>query len=358
MINVTKVWLPNKKKYISYIDKIYSSGWLTNGGPLLRELEEKLADYLGVKHIILVSNGTAALQISYKILDLNGSAITTPFSFVATTNSLISNCIMPSFADIDPNTLNIDPEKVEGRITEDTEAIVAVHVFGNPCDIERLEDIGKKYNLRVIYDAAHAFGSEYKNETVLKYGDISTLSFHATKLFHTIEGGAICLNDEDQVQKARELINFGIAEDGTVRKAGINAKMNEFEAAMGLCLLDDLPHIFEKREEVYKRYIDSLSGYVKLQSFNPYGKQNYSYFPVLFKNEEKTKHVLNALKQKKVHPRRYFYPSLDTLPYLQKEQVCPVSREIASKILCLPLYPDLGTKEQDIIIDTIKKAID
>jgi dTDP-4-amino-4,6-dideoxygalactose transaminase len=354
MINVTKTYLPSKKKYLKYIDRIYKSGWITNNGPLVRELEERLADYLGVKNIILVANGTLALEIAYRILNINGFAITTPFSFVATTSSLVMNGISPIYADIDPCSLNIDPKNIEELITPHTSAIVPVHVFGNVCEIEEINKIAKKHNLKVIYDAAHAFGVKYKGESVLKYGDISTLSFHATKLFHTIEGGALVINDDSLVQKARYFINFGIENEEYIPELGTNAKMNEFEAAMGLCMLDEIDEIEEKRKEVYERYEKSLKGLVQFQKQNSNSTKNYGYFPIILKNEEERIKVQKALNENQIYPRRYFYPSLDTLNYIEPKQYKKISRDISNRILTLPLYPELEKNIQEKIIKIIK----
>ena len=226
MIPVTKPYLPNKAKYQAYVDKIYESGWLTNNGSLVRELEERLTHYLGVKNLILVANGSLALQVAYKALNLSGEVITTPFSFVATTNTLLWEGLTPVFADNNPRTFNIDPQQIEAQITPKTSALLPVHVFGNPCEVEAIQAIADKHQLKVIYDAAHAFGSEYKNQSVLNYGDISTLSFHATKLFHTIEGGAVITNDDELAKKIRLLINFGITGPSSIEGLGTNAKMN------------------------------------------------------------------------------------------------------------------------------------
>lgn len=357
MINVTKTWLPNKKKYIKYIDKIYSSGWITNNGPLVQELEERLAEYLGVKNIILVSNGTSGLEIAYRVLNLRKFAITTPFSFVATTSSLVANNITPIFADIDKKTFLIDPKRIEELITPNTQAIVPVHVFGNACDIDAIENIANKYNLKVVYDAAHAFGVKYKGKSILSYGDISVLSFHATKLFHTIEGGALIINDDSLVKKVRHLINFGIDNPESIPSLGINAKMNEFEAAMGLCMLDDIKIILEKRKEVYEFYEKSLKNVLQLQEKNPNATLNYSYFPVVFESEKKLKEVQIALNKQNIFPRRYFYPSLDTLNYIEPKQYMPISRDISKRILCLPIYPSLNFEDCETIIDIIKREI-
>ncbi len=355
MINVTKTWMPDKEKYFSYVEKIFESGRVTNNGPLVQELEHRLADYLGVKNIVLVANGTMALEIAYRLLTLEGEVITTPFSFVATTSSLVSNGLKPVFADIDPNTFNLDPENIESLITQKTSAIVPVHIFGNACEVEAIEKIAKKHDLKVIYDAAHTFGVEYKGKSLLSHGDISTLSFHATKMFHTIEGGALIIDDDELAKEARLLINFGIDGVDSVKALGINAKMNEFEAAMGLCLLDDINIISECQKEVYERYKSGLKDIVTFQKQNENSTQNYSYFPVVFETEEEMLRVQKALNDAEVFPRRYFYPSLDTLPYIEASAVMPLSRSISSRILALPIYPDLAKEEQNLIIDIIQR---
>lgn len=357
MINVTKTYLPNKEKYKQYIDEIYTNGWVTNNGPLVQKLEKRLAEYLGVKNIVLVSNGTVALEIAYRTLGLSGFAITTPFSFVATTSSLVTNGIFPIFADIDQNTFNIDPKCIEQAITPNTSAILGVHVFGNACYVEEIERIANKYNLKVVYDAAHAFDIRYKSQSVLNYGDISTLSFHATKLFHSIEGGALIINDDTLVEKARYLINFGIKNAEEIPHLGTNAKMNEFEAAMGLCVLDDIEEIKSARKKVHDLYINELDGYVQFQMQNPYAIQNYSYFPVVFESEDQLKRVQKALNEQDIYPRRYFYPSLDTLTYIEPKQECKISRDISKKILCLPIYAELDKTTQEAIIKIIKETL-
>jgi dTDP-4-amino-4,6-dideoxygalactose transaminase len=357
MINVTKTYLPNIDKYKNYIDEIYQSGKITNYGPLVQTLEKRLATYLGVKNIVLVANGTVALEIAYRTLELKGFAITTPFSFVATTSSLVTNGLLPIFADIDPKTLNIDPQKIEERITPNTSVIVATHVFGNPCEVETIAKIAKKHNLKVVYDSAHTFGVNYKDKNIANYGDITTLSFHATKLFHTIEGGALIINDDELVQKARYLINFGIKNAEEIPHLGTNAKMNEFEAAMGLCILDDIESIKNSRKKVYETYQKELEGIVQFQKQNENATQNYSYFPVVFKNEEELLTVQKALNEKDIYPRRYFYPSLDTLNYIEPKQECKISRDISIRILCLPIYAELEEDIQDVIIKIIKENL-
>ncbi len=357
MINVTKTYLPNKEKYKQYVDEIYANGWLTNNGPLVQRLEKRLAEYLGVKNIVLVSNGTVALEIAYRTLGLKGFVISTPFSFVATTSSLVTNQLLPIFADIDPNTFNLDPSNIEKLITPNTSAILPVHVFGNACEVESIEKIANKHNLRVIYDAAHAFDVKYKDKSVLNYGDISTLSFHATKLFHSIEGGALIINDDDLVDKARYLINFGIKNAEEIPHLGTNAKMNEFEAAMGLCVLDDIEEIKQKRKDILENYREKLKGLVRFQEQNENATENYSYFPVVFESEEQLLKAQKALNEQEIFPRRYFYPSLDTLTYIEPKQECTISRDISKRILCLPIYAELEKDIQDIIIKAIKENL-
>lgn len=354
MINVTKTYLPDKAKYKQYIDEIYANGWVTNNGPMVKALEKRLATYLGVKNLILVSNGTVALEIAYRTLGLSGFAITTPFSFVATTSSLVTNNILPIFADIDNETLNLDPTNIEQLITSNTSAILPVHVFGNACDVEAIDAIAKKHHLKVVYDAAHAFNVRYKEKNILQYGDISTLSFHATKLFHTIEGGAIIVNDDSLVEKARYLINFGIKNAEEIPHLGTNAKMNEFEAAMGLCMLDEMEDLQVRRKEVYERYLGALEGRVQIQRQNANATQNYSYFPIVLESEEQLQGLQKVLNKQGVFPRRYFYPSLDTLSYIEPKQHMPISRDISKRILCLPMYPELEEAVQMQIIETLK----
>ena len=357
MINVTKTYLPDKEKYKQYVDEIYANGWVTNNGPLVKQLEKRLSEYLGVKNLILVSNGTVALEIAYRTLGIKDFVVTTPFSFVATTSSLVTNNLLPIFADIDPETLNIGTQNIEASITKNTSAILPVHVFGNACKVEEIEKIAKAYNLKVIYDAAHAFDVQYKEQSILNYGDISTLSFHATKLFHSIEGGALVINDDALVEKARYLINFGIKNPEEIPELGTNAKMNEFEAAMGLCILDDIEMIKNKREIIYMRYVMELDGIVKFQKQNENSSLNFSYFPIVLENEAQLLKVQKKLNEQGIFPRRYFFPSLDTLSYIEPKQYCPVSRDIASRILCLPIYSDLSESDHTRIIAVVKGSL-
>jgi len=359
MINVTKTYLPSKKKLKNYIDEIYSTGWLTNNGPLKQKLEAKLKEYLGVKNIILVSNGTLALQVAYKLLNLSGEVITTPFSFVATTSSQVWEGLTPVFADINKDTFCIDSKKIEEKITDKTTAIVPVHVFGNACEVEEIQRIAKKHNLKVIYDASHAFDVKYKGESLLNYGDISTLSFHSTKLFHTIEGGALIFNDDDLYEKAKNIINFGINGPDNIECLGINSKMNEFQAAMGLCVLDEFEVVKNGRAKVYDHYVEAFeeNADIKLQKINENIKTNNAYFPVVFESEEILLEVRQALNSEQIMPRRYFYPSLDRLSYLNNKQYMPISNDISERILCLPMYDSLTKKELNKVTNIILETL-
>jgi len=357
MTYVTKTYLPSKEKLLTYIDQIYDNNWITNNGPLVQLLEKRLKEFLGVKNIILVSNGTTALEISYKILNIKKQVLTTPFSFVATTSSLVSNNIQPIYVDIDSSNFTINPNEIEKHITPDTEAIVPVHVFGNACDVIKIAKIAKKHNLKVIYDAAHAFSTKFNNESILNYGDLSILSFHATKLFHTIEGGAIITDDDQLADKIRSYINFGIKDETHITQIGINAKMNEFEAAMGLCVLDEFNLIITKREQIWMRYYNELSNILQLQKINQNSSNNFSYFPIIFNNTNQLLKIKAILNNYNIFPRRYFYPSLDTLSYVKPQQYMNISRSISERILCLPLYPDLPLKTQSLIIKLIKENI-
>lgn len=357
MIPVTRSYLPNKEKFKAYVDQIYNSGWLTNRGNLLLELEQRLAAYLGVKHLVLVANGSIALQVAYQALNLTGEVITTPFSFAATANTLVWEKLKPVFADIDPYSFNLNPENIESLINANTSAIVPVHVYGNPCQIEAIQAIANKHNLKIIYDAAHAFGVQYKGQSILNHGDISTLSFHATKLFHTIEGGAVITQSDEIAHKVRLLINFGITSPTTIEEIGTNAKMNEFEAAMGLCVLDEIEAIKMGRKQVWQTYQEALQGKVDFQQWNADSENNYAYAPVLFKNETELLKVEVKLQENDVTPRRYFYPSLDTLDYLESKEVCKYARDIASRVLCLPMFPNLEKNSQDRICEILLSTL-
>lgn len=357
MINVTKTYLPEREKLDSYINRIYSSGWLTNNGELLKELESRLKSYLQVENLLLVSNGTLALQIAFKALGLDGEVITTPFSFAATTSSLAWEGLKPVFADIDKNTFNLDPSNVEILINERTSAILPVHVFGNACDVERLERIAGDNNLKLIFDAAHAFSVSGSNGNILNHGDASILSFHSTKIFHTIEGGAIIFKSKEHLEKARLLINFGISGYDRIDSVGINAKMNEFQAAMGLCVLDDIERIIQTRKDVYDYYEQNLKDKsINKQVHNEMFSRNYAYYPILLESEDVLLKVKSKLNIKDIFPRRYFYPSLNTVSFVEK-QICDISEDISSRILCLPIYSNIEQESLDEIIKTILETI-
>ena len=364
MITVTKSDLPDLDRYIEYLKKIWSSRWLTNDGEFVQLLEKKLEEYLKVKNLMLVSNGTLALQLALKAFDLKGEVITTPFTFAATTNVILWEGFTPVFADIDPETFNINPEDVERKITDKTSAILAVHVYGNPCYVEALQEIADKYNLKLIYDAAHAFGVEYKNQSVLNHGDISTLSFHATKLFHTIEGGAIIVKDEKLLEKLKLLRNFGFKSEEEVVLPGINAKMNEFQAAMGLCNLEYIGEKIRRRKRIYEHYKEKLTDTsVKFQKIIA-SKYNYSYMPVCFENNEKRDEIYTELVKNGIKPRKYFYPLTVYFDYFKDKSINLVEKyglnvafDVANRVLCLPLYPDLEIVDVDEIISIIRKVI-
>jgi len=360
-VHVTETYMPDLNKYQQYVKKLFQSKWISNNGVLVQELQERLENYLGVKNLLLVSNGTTALQIAYKLLELQGEVITTPFSFIATTSSMVWEGLTPVFADIDAESFNIDPNEIEKLVTNNTSAIVPVHVFGNACDVEKIGEIAGRHDLKVIYDAAHAFNVDYRGESVLNHGDISILSFHATKLFHTVEGGALVIKDDALYRRAQAMINFGIdlqSGTGKVNLLGINAKMNEFEAAMGLCILDEIGTIIEKRKKAVEYYRKSFQPMLKLQKLNRYATNNYSYFPIVLNSEEILLNVLEQMNRINIYPRRYFYPSLETLPYLGYAKIKPVSDSISRRILCLPLYAgierEVQTKIIDIVINSIK----
>lgn len=364
MIPVTKPYLPNREKLNNYIDGIYERNWLTNNGPLVQKLTHRLEEYLGVKNLLLLSNGTLALQVAYHALGIinsdknqNAEAITTPFTFIATASSLKWEGIQPVFVDIDPNTWCMNTENITSAITSNTRAIVPVHVFGNACDVERIDNIAAEHKLKVIYDAAHAFGVTYKGKSLLEHGDASTLSFHATKLFHSIEGGAIIFKHKKDLARAKNMINFGITGPETIVELGINAKMNEFQAAMGLCVLDEMEENLHQRQQVWQRYQQTLNDTLQLQSQNPHIDYNYAYFPVVFKTEQQTLQVAETLKENGVLTRRYFYPSLEFVESLGCGTEQAVSTDIASRILCLPIYTDLKVQEQNKIIELIRNFL-
>jgi dTDP-4-amino-4,6-dideoxygalactose transaminase len=349
MIPVTKSFLPPFEEYETYLKGIWQRNWLTNNGPLVNELELRLKEYLNVPHLLFLSNGTIALQIAIKALELKGEIITTPFSYVATTSSIVWEGCVPTFVDIDPHSLNIDASKIEEAITPHTSAILATHVYGNPCDIDAISTIAQKHNLKVIYDAAHCFGTKYKGKSVFEYGDISTTSFHATKVFHTIEGGAVFTDSAELTKKMSYLLNFGHNGPDTFAEVGINGKNSEFHAAMGLTNLKSIAAILKTRKEQSEYYNSRLKtlnvGKIKI---NPLCEFNYAYYPIIFKTEKELLKNLENLNAHRIYPRRYFNPSLNKLPYVTYKEM-PVSEDISTRVLCLPLYFDLSVEEMDLI---------
>jgi dTDP-4-amino-4,6-dideoxygalactose transaminase len=345
MINVTKTFLPPIEEYQAYVQRAYDQQWLTNRGGLVLELEQKLNAYLDVKNILITNNGTVPLQIALKLLGNQGEIITTPFSYVATTAAIIwQNCI-PVFADIHPEYFNIDESKIEAVITNKTTAILATHVFGNPCNVEVIEAIAKKHNLPVIYDAAHAFGVKYKNQSIFNYGDVSTCSFHATKLFHTGEGGAVFCKDAVLQHKMYYSHNFGHNGPLEFHGLGINGKISELQAAMGLAVLPYMEIILVERKKVVDYYNGQLiSSAIEKLKIREHTDWNYSYYPVVFKSEAMLIKVQKALNQENIFPRRYFYPALNTLPYVAYQPMS-VAESLAGRIMCLPLYVGLAEKE-------------
>jgi dTDP-4-amino-4,6-dideoxygalactose transaminase len=349
MINISKPFLPPKEVYLAYIDAIYNRNWLTNNGPLVNELELKLKEYLNIPHLLFLTNGTIAIQIAIKALELRGEIITTPFSYVATTSSIVWEGCEPVFVDIDENTFNIDHKKIEAAITEKTTAILATHVYGNPCEIDSIQIIAEKYGLKVIYDAAHCFGTLYKGKSVFAYGDISTTSFHATKLFHTIEGGAVFTNNPDLLKKMSFLRNFGHKDAEHFECVGINGKNSEFHAAMGLANLNYVDAILESRKSLSLHYRNCLRGLnVKHIKIDNEVQFNYSYFPIVFDNEDELLKAEKILNDNLIFPRRYFFPSLSKLNYV-KSQDLPIAEHISKSVLCLPLFFDLTKEEVGLI---------
>ncbi len=349
MINVSKPFIPDIKEYSHYLEGIWERGWLTNNGPLVNELELNLKDYLQTPHLLYVTNGTIALQLAIKALGLSGEIITTPFSYVATSSTIAWEGCEPVFVDIDPDNFNIDPSKIEAAITDKTSAIIATHVYGNPCDIDAIGRIAKKHKLKVIYDAAHCFGTLYKGKSIFAYGDVSTTSFHTTKIYHTVEGGAVFTTDPEVLKTMAYMRNFG--HDGLVDflGLGINAKNSEFHAAFGLANFKHIEEILSKRKEQYNRYLAKLENHSGHKLVvNRHADFNCAYFPLVFENEALLQKSIDELLQHYVVPRRYFYPSLNVLPYV-KDYHTPVADDIASRVLCLPLYHKLQNTEIDMI---------
>ncbi len=348
--------MPDIEEYIEYLKGIWDRNWLTNNGPLVNELELRLKDYLGIDHLLFLGNGTIAIQIAMKALGVKGEVITTPFSYVATTSSIVWEGCVPVFCDIDPHTLNIDPGKIEEKITTNTTAILATHVYGNPCDVEAIKEIADRHNLKVIYDGAHAFGVKYKGQSVFNYGDITTASFHATKIFHTVEGGAVVTRDPKLLERMARLRNFGHSGLEDFDGVGVNGKNSEFHAAMGLINLRHIDDILEVRKKQSLSYDRALA---ELRVTKPVivnnADWNYSYYPVIFESEAQLNKSVKMLNENWIYPRRYFYPSLNTLNYVA-HQDAPVAEDISRRILCLPVSHDLRTEEIDFIARLLLRA--
>lgn len=354
-INVTKVFLPPLAEYNEYLEIIWRNQWLTNRGELVLKLEEKLKKYLNVNNILVTNNGTIPIQIALKNVAKGGEVITTPFSFVATTSAIVWESCTPVFVDIDPDHLTIDENRIEEAITEKTTAILATHVFGNPCNVKIIEKVAKKYQIKVIYDAAHCFGVEYDNKSVFEYGDISTCSFHSTKLFHTGEGGAIFCKASELMKELNYSHNFGYTEMNDINGVGINAKISELQAAMGLSVLHYIDYIIAERKKIVDFYNKSLDfNKIKSVKIRENTKWNYSYYPVIFNSEKILLKVQQKLAEQNIVPRRYFYPSLNTINYIKCNKM-PVSEAISEKILCLPLYVGLEMKDLEKIVNLINR---
>ncbi|MBY0433342.1 MAG: DegT/DnrJ/EryC1/StrS family aminotransferase [Cyclobacteriaceae bacterium] len=350
MINVTQPFLPPLEEYSKYLKGLWERKWLTNNGPLVNEFELRLKQYLNVNHLLFLGNGTIALQIAIKALRLAGEIITTPFSYVATTSSIVWEGCSPVFVDIDRQTLNIDPELIVKSITKNTSAILATHVFGNPCAVDELQKIANNHGLKLIYDAAHGFGTKVKGRSIFEYGDVSTTSFHATKLFHTIEGGAVFTKDKFLLEQMALLRNFGHHGPEEFRAVGINGKNSEFHAAMGLANFGYISEILAKRKYLSELYDQRLEG-LKVQRIQLHSQieYNFAYYPIIFRSEESLLKSITELNANWIYPRRYFWPSLNTISYTRGNFVCPVSEDVSKRILCLPLFHSMNPADISLI---------
>lgn len=360
MIPVTKPYLPSIDKYQQHLEGIYQRNWLTNNGPLVQELTSRLSEHLGVQNLLLVTNGTLALQVALKALKVPASShvVSTPFTFAATPCVLDWEGHTPCFADIDLESFNLSPTLMEQQLKSNS-AIMPVHVFGNPCDVNQIERLAKDKKSKVIYDACHAFGVKYQGQSLLNFGDAATLSFHATKLYHTVEGGAIVFKNADDLEYAKQLINFGLDANGQgmPETVGLNAKMSEFHAAMGLAMLDDIDTVQRQRLAIIEQYQQQLAGVVSFQVWPEDVENNGAYMPVLFDTEQQLHQVVEGLNATQVFPRRYFYPSLNVSQAFKNGQSCPVSESVALRILCLPLYVGLEEGQVSQICTTLKAAL-
>ena len=358
VLNITKAVLPPIEEYIAYLEGIWARSQLTNHGPLAAELEVRLREALGVRHLVLLANGTLALQIAIRALRLEGEVITTPFSYVATTSALVWEHARPVFVDIEPRTFTIDAERIEDAVTAHTSAILATHVYGFPCDVDRIGDIADRHGLTVVYDAAHAFGVLLRDRPLVTYGDASALSFHATKVFHTVEGGAVATNDDDLAHRVSFMRNHGHRGQEEFWGIGINAKASELHAAMGLCLLPRMPEIIATRRERVQLYRELLAQTDIVTWDVPEDVQwNYGYFPVVFDSESTLVAVKETLMKARVHPRRYFYPSLTALPYAGPAEAA-TAESVARRVLCLPLYGAMRLEDVERIAALVVQGMD
>lgn len=364
IIKVTQPTLPPLREFIPYLEEIWESKWLTNNGPFHQQFEKRLAEYLGVKFVSLFANGTLALMTALQVLSIKGEVITTPYTFVATTNALWWNGIKPIFVDIEKNHCNLDPENIEQAITKDTTAIIPVHVYGNPCYVERIDQIAKKHNLNVIYDAAHAFSVKINGKSIHEFGDLSILSFHATKVFNTMEGGAIVSHSKEMKTKIDKYKNFGFKDEISVTMPGFNAKMNEMQAALGLLQLKRHKNSIQKRKNVdqaYRKFLKGITGVSCLQ-LRTDTEMDYPYFPI-FVNEthygKKRDQLYEELKNNNIFGRRYFYPLVSQFPIYcnlksARKGVNPIAEKISKEVIALPLFPELDIETIKFIVSIIK----
>lgn len=356
-IYVTQPTLAPLSDVIPLLEGVWDSGVMTHNGPLVQRFEKECASALGIKQMVAVGNGTIAIQMAIRALELSGEIITTPFTFVATINAILWEHCTPVFVDIDPDTLNMDPKKIAAAITSKTVAIMPVHVFGNPCNVEAIQKIAGAHGLKVIYDAAHAVGADYNGQSLLSYGDISVTSFHATKMLNTAEGGGCITMDDELHRRLQQIRFFGYDENKEIVRNGFNGKMTEVHAAVGIANLAYLARALADRKRKHTRYQDLLSESPRLAFQKINQSTNYSYFPVVFQSEEAVLYVANSLQENGIVPRRYFYPSVNTYTEIVNYQPAPVSEDIANRILCLPLYYNLSDGDIDRIAQLVLDAV-
>lgn len=364
MIYLNKPYLPSLEKYHSYVEEAFNNQWLTNHGPLVQRFKERLEEYLGVSNLLPVANATVGLQIAYKTFDLAGDIITTPYTFIATSSSMKWVGLNPVFTDIDENSLNLCPSKVrqfiEQKNNNNISAIVPVHLYGNPCNVNAFTNLAKEHHLKLIYDAAQSFGVEVNGQSVLAQGDASVLSLHATKVFQSVEGGAIVFKNKENYERAFNMINFGIDnQTGDINDCGINGKMSEMHAAMGLAILDDIDKVIEKRLELVELYKSLLADYVDFPLWHENASQNGAYFPVIFDNEDICNRVSELLKENNIESRKYFSPPLNATQYYNHilSAEISISNDYSSRTLCLPLHYSLSNRDIKEVSRVVLSAI-